>query len=404
MSMKFRSENLPSISVPEFGVMKLSSLQMFVEECGGNSIVEGLTAFDVYDLSLKNAIATSIDKASIFVSFSWKYKFLDVVATLQKLFRDCPDVLIWTDFFNVEKNADFNWENLRSTNEFHHMVLMLSPWNISAPMKRLYCRSTCKCIFDIAMSPADEMEFKFAIEKDCKYAKQLALLSLEKCQDSKVSKESPWNNSFGSLDANLLLSLVKGLGDGFDMCSAIIRLNNITGSLFESISNLDELIVKLEESGIQSSFHQKVIARNILAWKNCVASTDNADHRSMNPNEAEVITTRKYSKSAFQYPIDGIKLSGLDVFISECGGRSMLQGLTTGEVVNMFIKPLIIHEKSSYCDYLKTIDKNNVGEVQTVGEAQVFISHEVSFFRCGGYFKISFYEYSKYIYMDGCIF
>ena len=47
----------------------------------------------------------------------------------------------------------------------------------------------------------------------------------------------------------------------------------------------------------------------------------------------------------------------------------MLEGLTTTEVVRMFIKPLVTHKKSSYCEYLKTIDSHSVGV------AQVYISY-----------------------------
>jgi len=69
------------------------------------------------------------------------------------------------------------------------------------------------------------------------------------------------------------------------------------------------------------------------------------------------------------FPKEGIKLSSLDFFIAECGGRSELEGLTTTDVNNMYQKPLTIHMKSSYCDFLKTQNSNSVGE------AKVFISH-----------------------------
>ena len=50
-------------------------------------------------------------------------------------------------------------------------------------------------------------------------------------------------------------------------------------------------------------------------------------------------------------------------------GRSQLKDLTTTDVVKLFIKPKVSHSKSSYCEYLKTIDP------RSVGEAQVYISY-----------------------------
>ena len=47
----------------------------------------------------------------------------------------------------------------------------------------------------------------------------------------------------------------------------------------------------------------------------------------------------------------------------------MLEGLSTTDVNNLYQKPLTVHMKSSYCDYLKTRVSGSVGE------AQVFISH-----------------------------
>ena len=70
-----------------------------------------------------------------------------------------------------------------------------------------------------------------------------------------------------------------------------------------------------------------------------------------------------------QFPREGIKLSSLESFINECGGRSLLKGLSTSDICEKHVKPLTFGLKSSYCDYVKTINPNSVDE------AQVFISH-----------------------------
>ena len=350
--------------------MKLSSLQKFIDDCGGSSAFTGLTATDVNKMYGKESMSIELNIAQIFVSFSWEYRFLDVAATLQRLFLDTPDIFVWMDFFAIGRNQNITCENIISTNQFNHLVLMLTPWNSSTPFKRYSCHSTCNCKYDIAVSPADEEELRYAINLDCNYAKRLVVLTSEMYKLTKAKRKSVCNTPLISMDANMLSSLVKGLGDGFEICSAIIRLKNITGNILVSASNEVAMIAKLKELGIHSLFHQKVIARNILVWSNPVIENDHSNYCTINPaTNVEVHSTIEYSNSSSQYAIEGVKLSTLDKFIDECGGRSVLEGLTTTEVVRMFIKPLVTHKKSSYCEYLKTIDPH------IVGVAQVYISY-----------------------------
>ena len=69
------------------------------------------------------------------------------------------------------------------------------------------------------------------------------------------------------------------------------------------------------------------------------------------------------------FPRDGIRLSSLHLFFSECGGRSELEGLTTSDVNDLYVKPLTVELNSSFCQFLKK------RYTSSVGEAQVFISH-----------------------------
>ena len=57
-------------------------------------------------------------------------------------------------------------------------------------------------------------------------------------------------------------------------------------------------------------------------------------------------------------------------FYEECGGREALEGLTTKQVCERFIKPKTQDLKSSYCDLLK--GKGHKAYRET---AQVFLSH-----------------------------
>jgi len=180
---------------------------------------------------------------------------------------------------------------------------------------------------------------------DCTYAKYIGMLSCGKPKRARTELESELNISLSGIDTESLCSLVLELGDGFLVCGAIIRANTINAHTFDHCMTEEELVVKLEESEIHSKLHQNVIARNILVWRSLAGRKD-----------------------TLPFPRVGIKLSSVDSLINECGGRSVLEGLTSTDVNNMYQKPQTIHKKSSYCDYLKTRDPNSVG-------AQVFISH-----------------------------
>ncbi|KAJ3281225.1 Kinesin light chain 3 [Borealophlyctis nickersoniae] len=65
----------------------------------------------------------------------------------------------------------------------------------------------------------------------------------------------------------------------------------------------------------------------------------------------------------------GVRVSYLDTFIKQCGGRQKLKGLTTTDTCNMFVKPLTEPSRQSLCsDLLKAGSP-------AVGRATWFISH-----------------------------
>ena len=69
------------------------------------------------------------------------------------------------------------------------------------------------------------------------------------------------------------------------------------------------------------------------------------------------------------FPKHGVHLSFANQFIAECGGRDALEGLTTTEVNDQFVKPATFAAQSSYCDMLTSQHH------EAVGIATVFISH-----------------------------
>ena len=70
-----------------------------------------------------------------------------------------------------------------------------------------------------------------------------------------------------------------------------------------------------------------------------------------------------------QFPKEGVRLSHLDEFIRACGGKSELEGLTTTDVCEKFIKPWTFETQTSFCEWL------SLQEHPAVGKANVFISH-----------------------------
>ena len=402
--------------MPKEGI-KLSFLETFINECDGRSMLEGLSTADVIILYVKPLTIhmkssycdylktrdsdSKVGEAQVFISHSSKYKFLELVDTLKSHFRESPDIIIWLDMFSVNQHNALNnficCENL--IYQFDHMVLMLTPWNTSTPLKRISCTSECNCTFDVALSPADQVEFEHAIKVDCDYAKCLGLKSYNKIVDIQYSNnvESPkratsffdiviscttavhdYMNStvayasscckgHDTVKANSIIepspvkvlvcnnvSSLQELEDGFEIFRAIIYLKNCDLKSLYSLSTKVDLITKIKEIGIHSVFYQNIIARNMYAY---------------------TLPTSVIEQSSVQcadtlpFPKEGIKLSSWDIFINECGGRSMLEGLSTTDVNNLYVKPLTIHMKSSYCDYLKTRGSSSIGE------AQVFISH-----------------------------
>ena len=81
------------------------------------------------------------------------------------------------------------------------------------------------------------------------------------------------------------------------------------------------------------------------------------------------IGEESFSAGVLAFPKDGVKLSYVAEFLAICGGREKLQGLTTTEVSEKFVKPMSESCQSSFCDMLK-------GQSHpAVGVASVFISH-----------------------------
>ena len=75
-------------------------------------------------------------------------------------------------------------------------------------------------------------------------------------------------------------------------------------------------------------------------------------------------------ESDYPFPKEGVTLRGFQRFIDDvCGGRDKIQGYTTTDVCNKCLIEKMSENKTSYVEYLQSIDDPDVGL------ASVFVSH-----------------------------
>lgn len=101
-------------------------------------------------------------------------------------------------------------------------------------------------------------------------------------------------------------------------------------------------------------------------------------------NKSKLLLTTTANLERELYPKDGIQINTFALFITNMGGRAALEGKTTADICNNFIKPLTLDRRISYCEYIKLEMQSNEKENNEnsssivdhrVGIATVFISH-----------------------------
>jgi tetratricopeptide (TPR) repeat protein len=176
-------------------------LNDFVEECGGNEVLKGLSTTEVCNSFVKPATkefqssycdmlleqqkqktehdvndndnVAAVDRATVFISHAWKYEFLHVLDALKDHFKDEPDTIIWFDLFsnNQHKASDLPYEWWQTVfksaiKDLGHTVMVMSPWNDPIPYTRAWCIFEAYCTtlesesrFEIAMSAKERESF-----------------------------------------------------------------------------------------------------------------------------------------------------------------------------------------------------------------------------------------------------
>ena len=113
--------------MPKDGVV-LSFIHQFIEQCGGRDKLTNMNTTDVcnhfvkpwtepYKSSFNDVLRATQhpayrDKAEVFISHAWSYKFLDLVDILLHHFADRPNIVIWFDLFsnNQHQATSLNYD------------------------------------------------------------------------------------------------------------------------------------------------------------------------------------------------------------------------------------------------------------------------------------------------------
>ncbi|CAM9340444.1 unnamed protein product, partial [Ectocarpus fasciculatus] len=193
----------PTLPFPKDG-LSLQAVQAFIERCGGQAALEGLTTTEVcadalmpltraaqssYCELLRVTGAPGVGKPVAFISHAWKYKFMDVVLALKTHFQgnaDPSSVIIWFDLFTNNQhgapNLDFTWWSTTfksAIEEIGQTVVVLTPWSNPIPFTRAWCLYEVYCTvstgsaFDVAMTPTEQTAFVMAAQHDVNELKAL---------------------------------------------------------------------------------------------------------------------------------------------------------------------------------------------------------------------------------------
>ena len=197
--------------------IKLSSINAFIQECGGESEIDQFTTAEMYESFLKPLAQLNysycdyleaermdcVGDAEVYVSHSWEYVFLDVVETLFHHFRDTPDVFIWFDLFSYNQlyvsDLELDWWG---TTQFYHTVLILSPWTTPIPRTRswflldVYCAVVSNCRLEIALRSSDRTHFLEAVLRSAVKSINSVLATVKRLvhQSLDTWKDVCWNS------------------------------------------------------------------------------------------------------------------------------------------------------------------------------------------------------------------
>ena len=133
--------------------------------------------------------------------------------------------------------------------------------------------------------------------------------------------------------------------------------------------NDDQIIGKIKDKSILEVMEVRNPLHRAVMTEILVNDLGNIDTSWSFPNLSSIFGLSGSMKLSPSFPKAGLTLSAIDRFISKCGGKEALAGLSTTEVNRQAQKPLTYYRQSSYCDMAKAAGDSGVKP------AVVFISH-----------------------------
>jgi tetratricopeptide (TPR) repeat protein len=187
-SIVFASTTLEAGTISLEGV-RLSHFRDFLAYHGGRDKFQGLSVSEVCDKFMKPVTKTlltsycdmlrktvgpneekhpSIDRAQVYVIYSWSSLFLDVLDALLYTFRDNLGIVIWMDLFSINTHHNLpltsGWAREvipAHMKEFDSAVFVLPHWKQVDSLQRtwclweLYCLKMSEIKFQIAFLPSE---------------------------------------------------------------------------------------------------------------------------------------------------------------------------------------------------------------------------------------------------------
>ena len=185
--------------------VRLSFLDQFIEDCGGEGALQDLTTTEVMErwvkpetqasklsyceLLMSRGSEKAVGTATWFYSHAWKYRFLDVVDAAKLFFRQIPeeDPVLWFDIFSVSQHKagirPFEWWStvfLHSIGSIGKVLMVMQPFDSGEGKARTPAWVTLSrvwCVFELYSCEATLSEFHVTMTEGMATRFRRAMLS-----------------------------------------------------------------------------------------------------------------------------------------------------------------------------------------------------------------------------------
>ena len=151
-------------------------------------------------VQMKQAGDKRIRPATWFLSYAWRFKFLDMVKALEAFFADKGgDIIIWLDLFSTGQHSTFSkppewWQQTftHAIGQMGQMVMVMTPWDNPICLTRAWCLIelfACRnsgSHFGVAFPPAERIRFLEQItQRPAAFYDMLGKVNTEKSECSR---------------------------------------------------------------------------------------------------------------------------------------------------------------------------------------------------------------------------